>query len=213
MDFGAVERVSLDPAGNALLRLRLSDKYQVKASDNIRIVGGLFGFSPPYVEITPNAAAATISPEPDVLTGQSGMSSDDVMAKSDQLLDNVNQLTERMNTLAGNLNELVGDKQLRQSFTKTASNFEKVSESGVKIAKNMEQATGKIGGMVESLQSTSVQANSTLKRTEKLVGSFQGTAEQSRELMKDTRGLIQDTRGVVKDMSGVVKSTGGVTAL
>ncbi|MCC2671789.1 MAG: ABC-type transport system involved in resistance to organic solvent, periplasmic component [Armatimonadetes bacterium] len=210
VDLGNVERVMLDPAGNAVLRLRLSDRYKVKAADSIRIVGGLFGFSPPFVEITPNAATASVSPEPEVLTGLAGPSSDDVMAKSDELLTNVNQLAERMNLLAGNLNEMVGDKKMRQSFTRTASNFEKVSESGVKIAKNMEHATGRVEGLMDNLQTTSSQVNRTLKRTENLMSSFQGTAAESRELMRDTRGLVQDTRSTVREMSGVVKSTGTV---
>lgn len=211
VDMGTVEDVGLDPNGNAVLTLRVSKKYQVKAQDAIRIVGGLFGFSPPYVEIIPNGrSAAVTAPEPEILTGEAGPSSDDVMAKSDQLIDNVNQLTERMNHLATNLDAMVSDPKLRQSFTRTASNFEKVSESGVKIAQNMERATGRAEGLINSLQSTSAQVNHTLKRGEAVIGSLQGTVAESRELMRDTRGLVQDTRGVVKDMSGVVQKTGTV---
>ena len=211
VDMGTVEAVGLDPNGNAVITLRVSEKYRLKAQDAIRIVGGLFGFSPPYVEIIPNGRTAAItSPEPDVLTGEAGPSSDDVMAKSDQLIDNVNQLAERMNHLAENLDTMVSDPKLRQSFTRTASNFEKVSESGVKIAKNMERATDRAEGLITSLQSTSAQVNHTLKRGEAVMGSLQGTVAESRELMRDTRGLVQDTRGVVKDMSGVVQKTGTV---
>lgn len=211
VDMGAVENVTLDPNGNAILTLRVSNKYRLKAQDAVRIVGGLFGFSPPYVEIIPNGrTAAVTTPEPEVLQGEAGPSSDDVMAKSDQLIDNVNQLTERMNHLATNLDAMVSDPKLRQSFTRTASNFEKVSESGVKIAQNMERATGRAEGLIDSLQATSAQVNRTLKRGEVVIGSLQGTATESRELMRDTRGLVQDTRGVVKDMSGVVQKTGTV---
>lgn len=211
VDMGEVDEVGLDPNGNALVTLRVSDKYQLKAQDAIKIVGGLFGFSPPYIEIVPNGRTASVtSPDSDVLVGDAGPSSDDVMAKSDQLITNVNKLTERMTNLATNLDTMVSDPKLRQSFTKTASNFEKVSESGVKIAKNMEQATGRAEGLIVSLQSTSSQVNRTLRRGEAVMGSLQGTATETRELMKDTRGLVMDTRGVVKDMSGVVQKTGTV---
>src|SRR6266498_5461585 len=71
VDEGNVESVHLDPGGNALLTLRIRREYQVKDTDSIRIVGGLFGFQPPWVEITP-AGAGSPAPKEVTLSGESG---------------------------------------------------------------------------------------------------------------------------------------------
>jgi ABC-type transporter Mla subunit MlaD len=115
-----------------------------------------------------------------------------------------------MNTLATSLTEMVEDPQLRRSFSRTAANFEKASESGVKIAKNMEQVTGRAEGLMDSLQATSVQANRTLRSADGTLNSFRGTAAESRKLMEDTRGLVREVSGVVKNTGTVVENTGGL---
>lgn len=211
VDVGEVEEVGLSSSGNALLTLRISEKYRLKPEDSIRIVGGVFGFGAPYVEITPNGRTASITPsDSDVLQGESSAGAEDLMARSNELLANVNDLTLRMNRLAGSLTEMVDDPELRRSFARTASNFEKASESGVKIAQNMERVTGRAEGLIDGLQSTTTQVNRTLRTADSTLQGFRGTAEESQKLMSDTRGLVREMSGVVKNTGTVVENAGGL---
>jgi len=211
VDMGAVREVGLSPTGDALLTLRMSRRYQVKPQDSIRIVGGLFGFSPPFVEITPNGrpTAATGS-DPDVLVGESATGTEEIMSRSDELLTNVNELALRMNRLASGLTRMVEDPELRRSFSRTAANFEKASASGVQVAKNMERVTGRAEGLMDSLQTTSAQATRTLRTADATLGGFRGTAAQSQKLMEETRGMVREMSGVVKSTGTVVENTGGL---
>lgn len=225
VDFGEVEKVALGPDGNALVTLRLSDSYRVTANDSIRIVGGLLGFSAPYVEITPGgrkraageppAADGSASVPPNTvlsgaLPGDSSANPEDLMADSGRLLRNLNHLSERMDHLTASFARIADDPKLRQSLTRTATNFEKISDSGVVIAKNMQGATGRAETLIASFQSTAGSLDRTLKRADGLIASLNSTAGETRGLMQDARGVVKNTGDLVQNTNATVQNAGGL---
>lgn len=208
VDMGEVEDISLGAENAAVLTLRINEEYRVKPEDSIRIVGGLFGFSPPYVEITPGGrAGAATTANGDVLQGETGPNTDQLVSEAEQLIRNVNGLAGQMTELTGNLNRIVGDPALRNNLARTAANFEKVSESGVDIARNMERATARADRLVVGFQRTANNLDQTLRRADALLTSFRSTAEETKGLMSDARSLVQDTRGVVQGSGEFLKSS------
>jgi phospholipid/cholesterol/gamma-HCH transport system substrate-binding protein len=217
VDMGSVEKVGLGADNQALLTLRIRNAYRVKPDDSIRIVGGLLGFSPPSIEITPGGRKTAAAGGSEVLTGETGPNTDRLLTQGEKLLDNLNGLSGRMNRLTESLARIAEDPEMRGNLAKTTRNFARVSEKGVAIANNMERATAGADRLVSGFQSTASQLDRTLRKADGVMASFKGTAEQSRALMTDTRGLVRDTRDVVhdtrkavQDVDGVVKSTNTV---
>lgn len=208
VEMGAVEGIRLGPGGDAILTLRILDEYQVKPEDSIRIAGGLLGFSPAYVEITPGGrkTPAVIS-TPGVLPGESGPSTDRLLAQSDELLRNLNDVASQMAGLTKSMRQVTEDPVLRRNLARTTTNFAKLSDAGVVIAGNMQSATAKADRLIGSFSGTAARLDGTLRRADALLGTFQGTATQSQALMKDTRALVGDTREVVRSSSDLVKNT------
>lgn len=208
VDVGQVEKISLGDGATAVLTLRVGEEYQVKPEDSIRIVGGMFGFSPPYVEITPGGRkGGPATAGPDILLGETGTNTDALLSESEELIRNVNGLAVKMTNLADNLNKVVGDPGIRTSLTRTAANFEKVSNSGVTIAKNMETATARADRLIAGFQDTAESLDRTLRRADTLLASFHSTANETKGLMTDARGLVNDTREVVKGSGQFLKSS------
>src|SRR5947209_123825 len=87
VDMGSVEKVTLAPDGQALIGLRMRDAYHIQPTDGIRIVINPVGFAQPFVEITPGArAAAAPALNPDgTLSGDSGLSQDQLLTQTNQL--------------------------------------------------------------------------------------------------------------------------------
>lgn len=212
VDVGEVERVRLAPVVGAgevqpvvTLRLR-KDLYQISAADHIRIVGGLLGFSQPYVEIAPGGGPFSPSPaEP--LRGEPGPSVERLLGGMEQLAPNLNRLTEKLTGLTQNLSDVTSDPNLKSSFRSTAGNFAKASASGVVIARNMERATSRLDELMEALRTNGGRLQQTLTRADGLLAGLTRTAEQSTGLVRDTRGLVADTRSVVRESSELVRST------
>jgi phospholipid/cholesterol/gamma-HCH transport system substrate-binding protein len=210
VDVGTVKAIDLKANKPLLTLLIRRDKYpQVSDDDAIRIVGGLFNFNPPYVEITPggrkNRSAAAVGPEV-----QTGPSADTLLVQGSQLLENLSQLTGKLNRLTEGFAKVAEDPSLRRNVLDTASNFAKVSRSSVAIATNMEGATARADRLIGSFSSTAARLDRALLQVDGLMTSFRGTADQSREVMRDTRALVQDTRAVVQDSRGLVRSTNRV---
>jgi phospholipid/cholesterol/gamma-HCH transport system substrate-binding protein len=208
VDLGTVEKIGLAPSGNAQLTLRISNQYRYDpAKDAIRIVGGLLGFSPPYVEITPNGLRQAAATTPDgVPIGESGASTEKLVAQADRLLGNLNGLAERLNRVTEGLAQYAEDPVLRRNLNRTTTNFAKISESGVVIAKNMEQATGSADRLIRSFESTSDRLDSTLRRADSLFAGLRSTSDETRALMRDARGVVRETNTVVKDTGELVKN-------
>jgi phospholipid/cholesterol/gamma-HCH transport system substrate-binding protein len=211
---GQVGAVDLTPGAEkpALLTLEISRKYQVQPSDAIRIVAGLAGFSPPYVEITPGGLGADASHQgPDgVAQGDAAGGMDRLLSNADELLENLKDLSTRMSRLTSSLTEVADDPKLRRSLVRTVNNFEKASESGVVVARNMERATGRADRLIASFQTTAGSLDRTLRRADTVIASLRGTADESRALMRDTRQVVQETRGVVGETGELVRSTNDV---
>jgi len=216
VDVGSVSAVRLGSDASALITLRIRKPeveggYRLSARDSIKIVAGVLGFSPSYIEITPNARAADAATgEPTVLVGQTGPGMNEILSESDRLLHNLNTLTERMSRVSGSLAELAEDRRLRNSLIRTTDNFARVSESGVAIGKNLESTTAQANRLVGSFQGTAAQLDRTLRQTDRLMAGFRGTADESRALMRDSRALVRDTRGVVEGAGTLVRSTNSV---
>lgn len=212
VDMGVVERVELgtDPQKAAVLTLRVSEDYRIRPEDAIRIVAGLVSFSPPFVEITPGGRKTAAASAGGILPGETGSDTDALLSDADQLLKNLNTLSTRMTRLTDSLARVAEDPSLRRSLLRTASNFEKVSDSGLVIARNMEHATGRADQLVAGFQSTAANLNRTLARADHLVSSFQSTAGETRELVRDARGVMQDTRSAVGDTGKLVRDTNTV---
>jgi phospholipid/cholesterol/gamma-HCH transport system substrate-binding protein len=208
VDMGTVETVGLGPRGQALLTLRISDEYRVKPEDAITISGGLFGFNPPWVEITPGGREQPVAVAPgEPLEGETGPGTDRLLTRAEVLLENLNDLSVRMNRVTEGLARYAEDPQLRRSLTRTASNFERISESGIVIARNMQSATAQADRLVDSFEGTARRLDRTLQQADRLFAGFQGTADESRALMRETRGAVGELRETVKDTRELVKTT------
>jgi phospholipid/cholesterol/gamma-HCH transport system substrate-binding protein len=216
VDIGEVEDVALGTRGEAVMTLRVSNEYQIRPDDLISIAGGTLGFGQPLIEITPGGRKVAVQPGPDgELPGVSGPSTETIVSRSEELLDNLNGLVSRMNRVTEGLAVTMEDPRLRGSLSRTITNFEKVTASGVIIARNMIGTTEDAGRLMRGFQGTAGQLDRTLRRADSLLGSFGGTAAQSEQLMRDTRTMVRETRGVVQstgqlmtNANEVVKSSG-----
>ncbi len=200
---GTVKDVQLGEQAEAVVHFTMDENYTLKSTDKIRIAGGGIGFSPPYIEITPANELG-----PNATRGTVGTNVEGILGEGQKLIGSLNTLTERMNVLTESLASISADPKLRGSLTRTAQNFEKVSASSVTIARNMETTTAGANRLVNSFQSSAGQLNRTMGKADRLMDTFQQTAQQSRGLMSDTRAVMQDTRAVVQDTRGVVKDAG-----
>ncbi|MBM3460283.1 MAG: MCE family protein, partial [Armatimonadetes bacterium] len=218
VDVGQVEQVRLDvPDGGgslqAILTLALrQDVYRIQDGDGIRIVGSLFSFNPPYVEITPAASRRNTripGSQFRTLQGDQGPSVERLLGGLEQLAPNLNRLTEKLTVLVENLADVSGDRTLRASFQKTAVNLAKASERGVGIADNVERATRRVDSLLEGFQASSGRLQRSLDRADGLLVGLRNTAEQTTGLMKDARTLVADTRTVVQESGELVRTTTG----
>ncbi len=210
VDMGRVEEIALGADQKPVMLLRVrggADGYRIHPEDGIRIVGSLVGFTQPFIEITPGGRRAAVVQPGGVLPGESGTSQDQVLAQSDQLLHNMNELTTRLNTITAGFARVTKDGRLADDLAKTVHNFAKASDSGVVVARNMEQATGRVDRLISSFESTSGSLNATLKRADKLFVDLRGTAGESQALMRDARGVVKDTGELVRSSQGVVQHT------
>jgi phospholipid/cholesterol/gamma-HCH transport system substrate-binding protein len=209
VDVGTVNEIHLGPNYEAVLTLRISDRYpRIRPEDSVRIVGGLFGFDPPRVEITPGGRRTpAVRTAEGAHPGEGGPTTDRLISEGDRLLQNLNRLAGNMDRLTRNLNEVAGDPQLRKDLNTTARNFARASQSGVVVARNLEGTSGRVDALIDSFESTSSRLDRTLRQADRLFTSFQGTASESRELVRDTRGVMSEARGVVRDTGELVRST------
>jgi len=222
VNVGQVEHVGLGPDEKlpAVLTLQISRRMypQVRPTDSVRIVGGVIGFGQPIVEITPGGRKEAVLPGPDgAVPGDSGGGTDKLMSEADSLLQNLTELSKSMTKLASSLSSITDNPEVRGSLTRTVSNFEKFSGSGVRIARNMEVATARADRIFASFQSTADSLNRSLAKADSLIASFRGTAEESRAVMRDARGVVGQTgelmrsaNDVVKNTNEVVKNSGGL---
>ncbi|MFN3650463.1 MAG: MlaD family protein [Armatimonadota bacterium] len=216
---GEVASVGLGADSRALVEMRIAERYPLKDTDSIRIVTSIGGFTPPYVEITPNGKlqpeAKTLPPgltgEPvppgTVVVGQEGTNTDRLIEKAEKLVDDVTLLSGEMKTLTRNFNQLAGDPKLKRNLLRTAENFAVLSERGVLIAGNMQQATASANRLFNQFQGTANDLSRTLRKADQLLASFRGASDETGALLRDARELVADTRGVVKSSEGVMENT------
>ena len=211
VDMGRVDEITLGADRRPVFVLRVksgAEGYQIRPEDSIKIVGSLVGFTQPFVEVTPGGRhAAAVAQPGNVLPGDSGVNQDQVLAQSDQLLRNMNELTNRLNTITAGFARVTKDGRLADDLAKTVHNFAKASDSGVVVARNMEQATGRVDRLISSFESTSANLNRTLNKADTLFASLRGTAADSQKLMQDARGVVKDTGEVVRNANGVLQHT------
>lgn len=207
VNLGTVEAVDLGDNARAVLTLRMRKAYQIRPQDSIKIVGGLFSFSPPYVEVTPGGRKTAAAAPTEVLEGESTPSTDRIMAQSDELLTRLNTLTGRMTRLTEGLAELAENPRLRNNFMRMTENFAKASDSGVVVARNMVGVTEKADRLLSSFSGTAGKLDRTLTQSDSLLRSFRGTAVDTQALVRDSRTLVADTRGVMKNVSELVQNS------
>jgi phospholipid/cholesterol/gamma-HCH transport system substrate-binding protein len=208
VDKGTVSDIDFDSRlGKPVLTLRIKSDYPLGPNDAIRIAGGLIGFNPPWVEITPGGRV-TADPAPGgIRTGDSGPNTDKLVSQGEKLLSNLTTLTERMTTLTDNMTRIAGDPRLRTSLVRTLVNLDKLSGTGVDIARNMKSATAQADRLIASFQGTATSLDRTLRRADTLLAGFRGTATQSEALMKDARAVMQRTNTVVENTGELMKDT------
>jgi phospholipid/cholesterol/gamma-HCH transport system substrate-binding protein len=211
VDMGTVEKIGLGSMREAVLTLRVKEEYKIRPDDLIRIVPSLVGFNPPFVEITPGGRRGSGPAIPaEVLVGDSGTSSEEIMAEGNRLIKNLNQLTAQMVRVSRGLTDLMEDKGLQRDLRRTTSNFAKISESGVVIARNMEGTTANANRLVAGFQRTASSLDHTLRQADALMTSFRRAAGDTQGLMRDSRALVRDTRSTVKDAGELMRSSTGV---
>lgn len=207
VNLGTVDRVELGPDGNARLTLRLRNTYRLQPEDSIRITGGLIGFQPPTIEVTPGGRRDRPSPASDVLTGDTGPDTDRMLAQGERLLTNLNGLSERLGKLADTMNQVASNPNLQRDLLATTKNFARVSEKGVAIAGNMERATARADRLIAGFQSTAGSLNDTLKRADTLLSGFGGVSQDTRAVLRETKTMVGETRDVVKGAGALVRES------
>jgi ABC-type transporter Mla subunit MlaD len=208
---GTVEEVNLGSPTEAVLTLRMRSDYQIEPDDSVRIVGGLFSFSPPYVEITPGGRKTAMSVAPDgTFQGEATATTDSMMSQSNELITRLNSLTERLTRLTDSVARVAENPRVQNNLIRMSDNFAKASESGRVVAHNMIGVTEKADRLLGSFGGTADKLDRTLAQSEGLIRTFNGAAADTRELMKETRTLVRTGSGVMKDTGELVRSTNTV---
>ncbi len=208
VDLGQVEGVGLGSDGDARVALRMREAYRIQPRDAIRIVGALVGFGQPYIEITPGGRKTAIAGP--VLSGEVGADTDQLLARGNELLVNLNELSTKMNRLAGSLNQFAENPEVRRSLIRTTTNFERVSDEGVGIAKNMRSMTARADHLMAQFDASAGSLDRTLKRAEGVMTSLRTTADESRSLVRDTRGVVASSAELVRNTNEVMTGAGGL---
>jgi phospholipid/cholesterol/gamma-HCH transport system substrate-binding protein len=206
VDMGTVDRVGLGPNHRALLTLRISSDYIVQPDDDIRIIGGMMGFAPPHVEITPGGRDSPLTvriDDEEVLVADSVADTERLMQEGERLMANLNDLTQRMMGLTDSLTAVVDDPALRQNFRQTAANLEQLTRSGIVLSQNLDRTLGQVDVLVRDFGQTSTEMRATMRQAGTTVERFGGAADDTRLLMQDARALIEDTRGTVTGVGDV----------
>jgi len=210
VDIGQVEGVDFAVGGRPEVTMRIDDRFQVRREDSVRIVGGVLGFSPPYVEIIPGGRLNP--PRGGLIVGESSPGAESLIVEADKLLKNLNELASNLNRVTTGLADVTADRRLRTSLLNTTRNFEQVTKSGVVIARNMESATARADRLIAGFQKASGSLDRTLRETEAMMAGFRGTARESQALMSDARGVVRDAGTLVKETTTAVESTGELVA-
>lgn len=210
---GAVERVSLDDSGRALVALRVGRRYRPRKGDEVRIAGGLLGFQSPVVEITPNrdGTAPLLAPGA-VLEGAAGPDTERIVSRGEELLENLNLLSQRLTRLAEGMVRVAEDPDLRRGLRQTVRNVEAASRSGVEIARNTARATRQAEAVVAGFEKATSDLQAVLRRADGLLASLDATGRESRALMTDSRALVEDTRGLIRGAGSTVQGAGDLVA-
>ena len=200
---GQVKRVDLAEDGKAILGLQLPRKLRLTDTDLIRIVGGIFSFSPPHVEITRRGEGR----EKELLAGQNALTTDAITTEAGVLVQNLNGLTTRLTRLTESLTGILENQALRGALSRSAQNLEAITTSGVTIAANMERTTGSAARLVDSFQATSDKLDVALRKSDSLFSGLDGAVQESRGLFADSRALVGDVREVVRQTGETVKGS------
>lgn len=218
---GEVVRVTLAPNRRANVRMSIEERYRnvVGPRDTFTIASG--GLLPtPYIEIVPSSPRDA-SAEPGVLTGQSAVTTDDLLRRFDTLMPEAQKLVQSLTHVSNSIDRLIGDPLAAQNLKSTAANLEAASARGKVMVANLEAASAKGRDLVGNLSDASndgrpklaralanVEAASrdfarssrllqqTLNENRPQVGQ---TLENLSEAMASLQGLLEEVRGAIGD--------------
>lgn len=205
VEMGSVEEIGLDGEQIPVARLKMSRAYRLRPGDRVKVVGSLLSLNPPYVEVTPGGGKAVDGPV--VLEGDSGADPSQLTEQAGSLVKNLDGLVVKMTDLTESLTEIAGDRSMQNNLRSTAANFSRLSESGLRTARNLESATGGLGQLVDVYARTGRRLEKAAGEASGAMSTFRSTGVQATELMKDSRAMMQEARQVVGGSGELVAST------
>src|SRR5277367_1721509 len=178
---GRVEKIKIDPKNSALMDMEFSVKSDVPVKTDSRVA--IMSFSPlgdNHLEIKAGSPAAAKASDGTLLPSDAYVGFNDLTAQinklapqAQELLANLNERVIQLKVTVDRVNDLLNDKN-RQNVSASLSDLHgMLAENRPQIKKtlnNVNDATEKLGPLLDKIQKTVDQANGTLKKVDGLVG-------------------------------------------
>jgi phospholipid/cholesterol/gamma-HCH transport system substrate-binding protein len=178
---GRVEKIQIDPSNPGLMDMTFSVKSDIPVKTDSHVA--ILSFSPlgdNHLEIKPGSQAAARATDGAWLTADAYVGFNDLTAQINdlapqarELLANLNDRVTQLRVTLDRVNDLLNDKN-RENVSATISELHGIlAENRPQIKStisNVNQASAKIGPLLDQIHGTIEQANGTLKKVDSLVG-------------------------------------------
>ena len=178
---GRVEKIQIDPANPALMDMTFSVKNDVPVKTDSHVA--ILSFSPlgdNHLEVKAGSAAAPRASDGAWLPAEPYVGFNDLTAEINQLtpqakelLTNLNERVTQLRITLDRVNDLLNDKNRDNVSASLAELRGMLAENRPQIKStlnNVNQASAKIGPLLDQIHGTIDQANGTLKKVDSLVG-------------------------------------------
>ncbi|HTP68587.1 MAG TPA: MlaD family protein [Dongiaceae bacterium] len=201
---GRVEKIEIDPKDPALMDMTFSVKSDIPVKTDSRVA--IQSFSPlgdNHLEIKAGSQTAPrasdnawLTAEPYVGFNELEAQINDLAPQARQLLANLNDRVTQLRVTLDRVNDLLNDKN-RENVSATLSELHgMLAENRPQIKStinNVNQASAKIGPLLDQIHGTIEQASGTLKKVDSLVG----------ENREDIRAAVIKLRESLENVSSI----------